>query len=345
MNKLLQNDKKKRSGLPGFIRKDFQRKLFSVIIALLVMLLVKGTLDEERDKDIDNVPVRFELSEGIRFQSSVPPEFTVTVNVRGKRSAVDNLKESDFEIVKKVSEMDGNVRITPRDVTLKKHIFLVAAPKVRGVRPGSFHLELDHVIKKDIPINISYDRNELPQGYVLKQAYTPENQKVVTVTGPSRIVSGLKMIDTERVPLDNATQDFTTIVGLKRPDDNVTLSVDRVPLTFEISGKVEKNILGVPVQLLMDQESGNGLSYSVEPATVTVYFEELATEVGKTEKIHLHPYVLTSGLKEGRTQCKVRYWCDKNDVEIKSTVPDTVTVKVTKTVPEKPQPGNSETKK
>lgn len=341
MNKPFDGEKRK-SGILGFVRNDFRRKLFSVIIALLVTLLVNDILDQEKTADISNVPVKFELPQDIRFQSSVLPEFTATVTVRGKRSVVDRLTESDFEIVKKVtgkSLHDGNVKIVASDVTLKKHIFFGAVPRVRAVSPGSYHLELDREItKEDIPININYDRKELPQGYVLERIDTPEDQRFVTVRGPSRIVSGLKKIETERVSLDKATQDFTMTVGLIRPDGNVTLSFDRVPFTFRISGQVGKNILGVPVQLLLDQKSGDGLIYTVEPAAVTVNLEEPAAEVGKTEKSHLHPYVLTAGLKEGRTQCDVRCWCEKNDVRITSIVPDKVTVLVTKPAPAKPQP-------
>lgn len=338
----------KDSGIPGIIRNDFRRKLFSVVIALLVTLLVNDILDQDKTAEISNVPVKFELPQDIRFQSSVPPEFTATVTVRGKRSVVDRLTESNFEIVKKVSVKslhDGTVKIFPTDVTLKKHIYFGAAPVVRAVSPGSFRLELDQYIVKDgIPININYDRKELPQGYVLERVDTPEDQRFVTVRGPSRIVTGLKKIETERVPLDKATQDFTTTVGLIRPDGDVTLSFDRVPFTFRISGQVGKDIFGVPVQLLLDQKSGDGFSYTVEPATVTVYLEEPATEVGKTDKSLLHPYVLTAGLKEGRTQCEVRCWCEKKDVRITSIVPDKVTVLVSKPDAENKQQENGSEK-
>ena len=324
--------------VPGFIRNDFRRKLFAVIIALLVTLLVNNNLDQVKTVEIANVTVKFELPQDVRFQSSVPPEFTATVTVQGKRSALDQLTESDFEIVKKVpatSLHDGSVKVLPSDVTLKKHIFFGPRPVIKGVSPGSFRLELDqYIVKSDIPININYDRKELPQGYVLTQVDTPEDQRFVTVRGPSRIVSGLKKIETERVPLDKATQTFTMTAGLIRPDGDVTFSFDRVPFTFHIAGQVGKDIFGVPVQLLLDQNAGNGLSYTVEPATVTIYLEEPATEVGKTDKSLLHPYVLTAGLKEGRTQCDVRCWCEKPDVRITSIVPDKVTVLVTKPDPE-----------
>ena len=324
--------------IPGIIRNDFQRKLFAVIIALLVTLLVNDILDPVKTVEIANVTVKFELPQDIRFQSSVLPEFTATVTVQGKRSVLDQLTESDFEIVKKVpvaSLHDGSVKVLPADVALKKHIFFGPKPTIRGVSPGSFRLELDqYIVKNDIPISINYDRKELPQGYVLERVDTPEDQQRVTVRGPSRIVSGLKKIETERVPLDKATQDFTMTVGLIRPDGDVTLSFDRVPFTFRISGQVGKDIFGVPVQLLLDQNSGNGLSYVVEPATVTILLEEPATDVGKTDKTLLHPYVLTAGLKEGRTQCDVRCWCEKSDVRITAIVPDKVTVLVTKPEPE-----------
>ena len=78
---------------------------------------------------------------------------------------------------------------------------------------------------------------------------------------------------------------------------------------------------------------------------MTVYFEEPASAVGKTDKTLLHPYVLTAGLKEGRTQCDVQCWCEKKDVQIKSVVPDKVTVLVTKIAPETPQGENGGVKK
>ena len=351
MNKPFRNDKKKRSGILGFICNDFLRKLFAVIIALLVTLLVKGSLDEDKTVVIDDVPVKFELPENVRFQSSIPPEITVKVTVWGKRSVVDNLTAADCEIVKKVPERslrDGNVKISVSDVELKKkHILFAATPEIRAVTPGSVHLELDRIIQEDITVSFNYDKKELPQGYALDQAEMPEDRRQVRVTGPSRIVSPLKKIDTERVPLDKATQDFTMDVKLIRPSDSVSLSFDSVPLTFRISGQVPKDFSGVPVQLLLDPQSGDGPSYTytVEPAVVTVNLEEPATAVGKTEKPHLHPYVLTAGLKEGRTQCAVRFWSDKDDVRITSIVPDTVTVLVTKTAPVKPQPGTGGAKK
>lgn len=349
MNKM-SDGARKEPWIWGLIRNDFQRKLFAVIIALLVTLLVNGTLDDQvTEKNIENVPVNFLLPEGFRL--SAPPEDTVTVTVKGKRSMLEQLKASEFRIDKNVtgsSLHDGNVRITASDVTVKRKKtiknMLSDDPEVTAVSPGVSHLALDREItREEIPININYDWKELPQGYVLEQIDRPENQRFVTVRGPSRIVSGLKKIETERIPLDKATQDFTTTVALQSPGEGVTLSFDRVTCTFRISGQKEKDFVDVPVQLLLDQKH-DGLSYNVAPRTVTVNLAEPVNEAGMTKKEHLHPYVLAAGLKEGTIQCDVQCWCEKNNVRIISVNPEKVTVRVDP-VPVKPQPAKPAVKK
>ena len=328
--------KKLVSRIPGFIRRNFLRKVSAAFFAFVIVATVRSSQDQTVSARLNNVRVRFELSQDVLFQTSVPPEISVSIDVTAKRSLLERLNPDDFELVKRITPDDvkrNSVSFDLQDVVFKRPR-MQDRVTVRNILPGNQPLELDQIVRVEKMVKLNLDVSELPSGYVFKQAQTPADQKKVVVQGPSRIVSKIKEITTEKVPLVNATQNFTTTVKLIRQDDELVFSFDKVLVDVEISERIHREFAGVPVQILLTPPNDPDMEYTVDPATVTVSLDK--SSIGLTEwdivKSELHPYVNVTD-REERIQCEVLCWSDRKDINIISVTPKKVTLTARKRTP------------
>ncbi len=322
-----------RKHIPRFIRNDFPRKVFAFFLSLLLVLMIRSNLDNTGKRAISGVKVHFQLPENYQFQTKMEPEVYLTIQVEGNESLVEKLRPESFEIIKKVTPSEakeGTVTFTAEDIKYKGSR-LFNQLEIKDFSPEKCKLELDHyIVRHDIPIEVTYDKNELPEGYTLLEVVLPQDQKTVSVRGPSRIVSSLKRISTERIPLVKATQGFNNTVRLKSPDADVTLASDKLMVEVKIAGRINQEISAVPVQARFSLPGTAGMSCTVEPSAVKIYYEEPRrfSPLERAVKADFHPSVDISSI-QGIAQCKVDCWTDRSDVRILRIEPETVTVTVT----------------
>lgn len=173
--------------------KSWPRKLIALISAIVIWFLVNDTITVTRT--IPNIPVRIiNLPEDKTVIGLLPNgilKYRISVTVSGVKSAVNDLRPSDLEVVinaegKKeswIATIDKKDLVnTSEDSEWKKDISSVAA--------NDLYIKLSKLITEEIPLTINAPIGDPPKGYQFLDIWP----KYLTqkVSGPQEQVQALK---------------------------------------------------------------------------------------------------------------------------------------------------------
>ncbi len=280
--------------------------------------------------DIANVKVHLSLKDGLVYQTTTEPEYTVTLTVEGDVRMLSKLTAQDFRIRKDVFlqeyEKKSSVQILPSDVKCTK--IGASSIKVLSVTPSEIMLDLDQVISRDnVPLHALYSADELPSDYRVAVRFPPE-QSQVRVTGRKRLVNSLKFVQTEKFNLSNTATNSYSFDAKLEAQPEVSYSFDTVKVFVDISGPAPREFPGIPVQVLSKPSLlQQGYRLNLEPHNVMVRIKANTSEVYDVLAEEIHPYVDISGITEpGKYSFSVKCWIDRNNIEILDIRPESVTV-------------------
>lgn len=322
--------------VPGFIRRDFIRKLMALILASIIYAAVLDRLSSIHVVSGVFVPpveapekfVLMEREKGL-------PDVKVTVS--GSQSLLKRLKPEDFTVV--------DLQIHPerykegRPYVLKISPENIQSPigvKVISVSPESFQIDLDKLGKCELPVEAVFDsKMPIPPGYEVKKVTVFPSK--VQLTGPSKILEGLKKdvktMKTEPISLDRMTQSFdvNTYVALNIPDVKITPGMVLVQTVIEreISTKTFSRL---PVRIMRGNDNVSSDVEFLTPAlanvTVSAPSEILASLTAPEIKVYIDLSDLgTKGIHELKLNCWVSENND-NKVKVQSVSPQSVKVKI-----------------
>ena len=312
--------------VPGFIRKDFVRKLMAVILASIIYTAVIDRLNATHE--IPGIPVPVKAPPGFVIMEDGNPVIKVTVS--GSQSLLKRLKPEDFSV--------SGVEINPEGYREGKPYVLYVSPenvhspigiKVVSVSPESFRFDIDKEESRSLPVEAVFDsKMPLPPGYaVTKVNVSPQH---VRVTGPSIILEKLDVVKTEPISLDRITQSFdiNTDVVISRPD--IKVSPGKVLVQTEIQREFDtRTFIGLPIRIMKGKDNEDSLVdlYDVKLATVTVSApSEILKDLTPGE---IKAYIDISGFgNKGVYELELGCWVTDNRVEVKSLHPETVKVKI-----------------
>jgi len=227
--------------LRAMLRKDPGLKLISLLLACFLWYSITKT---ERDAE-RNIEVPVSLR-NIPDNMSVitPPTKPVSVTLRGPRTILDNVDERKSRI------QLGLKRIEPGDnrVDFSGSMLVPELPrslKVVRFDPPSFVLRADRRTMRRVPVKANLS-GSLPLGYtVAESTVVPE---VVEVTGPAKVVEGLKDVMTEAIDLTGVHDNMQRTVLLDRSDPSLTLVPDGVRVNVTVDETiVARELSKVPV--------------------------------------------------------------------------------------------------
>ena len=301
-----------------------------MIFAAIVTTFVYSRVETVEVADISNVKVSFSLKDGLVYQTSSEPEYTVNLVVEGDKRMLSKLTAEDFRIRKDVYLKDyekrSSVHISPADVKCTK--MGGGTIKVVSVTPSDILLDLDQIISRDnVPLHALYSADELPKDYQIK-VHFPAEQNTVRVTGRKRIVSSLNFVQTEKFKLSNtATNSYSFDAKLEAQPD-LTYSFDTVKVFVDVSGPAPREFPSVPVQVLSKTSLlQHGYRLQLEPNDVMVRIKANTSEVYDVLPEEIHPYVDISGIKDpGKYTFSLKCWIDRNNIEVLDIRPESVTV-------------------
>lgn len=272
------------------MKKKWMRNLFlkiaSVIVAFLFWLMIINVTDPTTSRTFFDIPVKV-LNENVIISANQVYEIedgdTVNVTVKGKRSFVETLKESDFTATADLTEL-SKVNAVSINVTLNKE-----ANSSVEMEWGNAVLKvtLEKRVTQKFKVEVEH-QGELSENYVLGEMVARPN--IVEVScGESKF----KKIDHVgvMVTLNGQSEDFEAEYspvlynedGEVLDDNNVTFSNNTIRVSTEVRGTKE-----VPIFVTTTGTPANGyqlIQTDYKPETVRV--SGAASALAKLETIKI----------------------------------------------------------
>lgn len=296
--------------IPGFIRRDFGRKLVALLFAVVVYYSIGYQQRETRW--IRNVPVEVQPAGSEFIMSPGSSSFRTDIQVRGNAERLDAAVPEMFAGAAEAGEenrrgggvyavtlVPGNFH-TPRGIEVVK----VAADK------AVLEVRMQRRISRELPVKPRV-AGHLSEDFRLGEMVVMPRR--VVVTGPETDVNRLKEVLTERVPLSPEIEESILYRAKVEAPSSVTVVPDRV----EVQIGVERNIgevvwQDIPVGLLCDRNAGLGVSFVEENPRVSVTVRSsAASQAGRVMPENLRAFVdvtrLSSpGIHKVNVECHIR---------------------------------------
>ncbi len=166
-----------------------------------------------------SVPVEFKnMPEDLDFNSAVPDHVQLEVRGQSGRLSHDNL--GDVAVVLDLADAHpGERTYTVRETSLN----LPSAVSFYRAIPSQLTLRFEHVISRDIPVKLLYER--VPEGYRVQSADIYPAK--VRIRGPEQRVRNMDVVVTDPI-------DLTGVVGGKEIRTHVNVGDPQVRLESQV---------------------------------------------------------------------------------------------------------------
>ncbi|MBO5953143.1 MAG: hypothetical protein J6Q53_03345 [Oscillospiraceae bacterium] len=164
--------------------------LLSVMIAFALWLYVITVVSPESEQTYFNIPVHLRgenilHDRGYMIVTEDAP--TVSMTLSGNRTDLNNINSSNITLIVDLSTIDkagtqsliydyafpGNV--ADNAITVLEH-------------PGKITLEIARRITKEVPVNVVYNKDGLPEDFVADTENAELSHEKVTITGPEDVI-------------------------------------------------------------------------------------------------------------------------------------------------------------
>ena len=274
------------------ISKDWMLRIASLFLAVVLWYYVGG--EDRVDKSV-MVPIEIiNLPRDLVISNQFKKEIEVTVS--GPRSLI--LDMSNRAITRQV-DLSAAVPGTMVIENDNQHIPVPRGITVQRVQPSSVILSLDKLIQKEFPVTAKTS-GFVEEGYYLKSLKTDPD--VITITGPSTILSPLDELYTEVINLLGVKQSNQLQVPLEL-DPTIVDLIGETSVTVDLVVGLEtltKTMTGVKVHVVIDGVLRNVMP---EVVKVTANIPKLLLDKGTDPQKLL---TVTAMQKEGDGMLKVK---------------------------------------
>lgn len=197
-----------RKSLMFFFKNNWQLKLISLLLSIVIWFLICEYVDPDTDVTVPNIPISIDFegslpeAEGLVMMTEI--DTTVSVRVRGSRDAIAMMDEAaitadvDLKNVSHIGEYDLDVRVSLGNSNLE-----IVSQSVKTVK-----VKFDK--KVTIPVTLRTEKlkiDSVPEGYTLKEKLGNQN---IEVTGPKELVETVKeaVVTVNHEFKDTSEQDY-----------------------------------------------------------------------------------------------------------------------------------------
>ncbi|MBI2743441.1 MAG: hypothetical protein HYX48_05945 [Chlamydiales bacterium] len=182
-----------RSLLNAFVLQNWQRKLISVVLAIVIWFSVHLSLTST--KTLSNIPVRIanvpsnKTVEGLQHNGLLSRR--ITLSLVGNKKLLDDLSSHDLEVVVDAADKPEEwiASLTKKNlVSLNPEIDLSSG--ISRISHQSFIIRLTKLVSEKIPVLITRPVGEAPRDYQFLDVWP--YQLHMTVSGPEEMVKHLK---------------------------------------------------------------------------------------------------------------------------------------------------------
>ena len=176
-----------------FFVENWQRKLISLILAMIIWMIVSHSMTVT--KVIPNIPVRVtnlpsdKTIEGMQINGTLNKR--VSLSIVGHKTALDDLSAKDLEVVidAKDKPQEWIAMITERNLVSLNPDF-DPVKMVSRITPVEMIVRQSKLVTEKIPVSITHPIGEAPKGYQFLDIWP--YQLSITVTGPEDAVKRIK---------------------------------------------------------------------------------------------------------------------------------------------------------
>lgn len=227
-----------RKNLTFFFKNNWQLKLISLLLSIVIWFLICEYVDPDTDVTVPNIPISVEFegslpeAEGLVMMTEV--DKTVSVRVRGSRDAIAMMDESaitasiDLKNVTHIGEYDLDVKVSLENSSLE-----IVSQSVKTIK-----VKFDK--KVTVPVTLRTEKlkiDSVPDGYTLKEKLGNQN---IEVTGPKELVETVKeaVVTVNHEFKDTSEQDYE--FDLVDFDGNVieskllTTDIEKVHIRYQV---------------------------------------------------------------------------------------------------------------
>jgi len=182
-----------RTLLRRFFINNWQRKLVSLVIAIIIWLVVNYSLTV--NKTVHDVPVRVtnipkgKAVEGLQSNGFLNKK--IPLNLLGNKRLIEQLNSSNLEIVIDAADKDSEwIATISRENLLCRNPNISLVRGLRRVSEVDLILRLSKLVKERIPIVITEPIGEAPKGYQFNDIFP--YHLYISIQGPEDVVKRLK---------------------------------------------------------------------------------------------------------------------------------------------------------
>ncbi|MBN1864954.1 MAG: hypothetical protein JW808_08640 [Victivallales bacterium] len=318
-----EDSKKNKFGfIPGFIRRDFLRKLIALFFAVLIWQRVDSEISET--ETFGSIPVHVTLPASLDRVDNQP--LLVSVKLKGSRRLLSKLSGAEININARLGEPDAQHKspmVVMHRIDSLRDVSVPRGISVMQVKPEIISVSVDKRISRTVPVKMVHS-GMLMDGYSFRVASLIPSE--VTITGPESIIKFINDIKTEPLAfrVENIN-DFEVDLALAKRD-NIVASRQSVTAYIEIFKRYDlKEFVGVPVKVLGAAEAP--AKVSTEPREVMVVVHGIRRSLEVMGLGDLNAHVDISGLAvPGKYALDVRCWLDSPDIKVQMIKPEQVEV-------------------
>jgi YbbR domain-containing protein len=289
---------------------NFTAKVFSVLIAIVLWVVVLGSRSIEGEKA---VPLQLKLPDELVLSQEVPAY--VSFRLSGPKAVLRGLldRAEDPIVVDLTKEKAGDVTFR----FFSDNIRVPIGVRVLSVSPSLVTVRLEPHRTKEVPVRVEY-RGSLPEG--LRLTRTEVKPATYKVKGPQSRVQSLREVVTLPIDLSGLRQNFIEKVPLEALRDGleiegdsplVALSVEPVSANFRI-----KN---VPIRFTTEYK------VRLSERAVSVFVRAGAESIKSLDQTRVFAAIDLKGRPPGTYEIPVQVTLPK-DVSLFRVVPEQVTV-------------------
>ncbi len=240
------------------------RLLISIILALLLWTWVTTQQDPTVPRLMRNIPLQEpELPEPLLLVGALE---TVTVELEGPRSVVQELNETDLAPRLDLSQVDG-----PGDYTVPVEVMTPDAVRTQRITPRQIPILVDETAARSFHVEPTYAPIDETSRRI--DAIEPSVSEV-TVSGPKRFVDQVARVVLP-VEITNEASDFlqSTVAVAENAAGEAITEVQIQPNAIEVSVDVEARGREVPVLIQTAGDPAQGYEVSdraANPPTVVL---------------------------------------------------------------------------
>ncbi len=258
------------------IMHNFSLKLISLLIALMVWLTIVNIEDPTISKNISGIAIEVinenAISEAGKCYVLGDTE-TVSIRVRGPKSVIDKVKETDFKAIADLSKY-SITNAVPVEVKFSSNREFNAEPEIIYGETSSINIELDDFVTESFKVGIS-TKGTVAEGFYISKDDITLNEKEIKISGPESLMKQVSNVSVI-VDVSDIKEETSVLAVVKAYDayggliESERMSFNKDTVTVTVRPLIEKDI---PIKIVTvgkpkDNYRTNNIKSSVESIKV-----------------------------------------------------------------------------